>query len=153
MSDLAKAAPEPAEDPAVRAARDKLDAFRAGREAATKTKRDAKLVKDIELRLSCEETIAKFEDSEGAENVRWVLFEGLGVVILKRPMQVTYIKYRDKQKTDYMTNWAYAVPHILHPAKEVVEREWLAVQPFKLDELVGALAILVGVTVEDNLAK
>lgn len=147
------AAPSVAEDPAVREAREKLEAFRTARDEATKAKRDAKLAKDLVLRLECEQAIAKFEDSEGAENIRWVLFEGFGVVILKRPSQVAYIKYRDRQKTDYLTNWAYAVPHILYPEKEKVEKEWLPILAFKLDEMVGALAVLVGVTVEDNLAK
>lgn len=152
MSGVDTAAPPPAEDAAVKAAREALEAFRAKRDADTKQTRDAKRAAEFQLRLECEQVIAKWEDELGAENVRWVLFEGLGVVIMKRPLQVAYIKYRDKQKTDYMANWAYAVPHIVYPDKIKAE-EWLVSQPFKLDEMVGALAVLAGVSIEDNLAK
>lgn len=140
-----------AEESELRAAQAKLRAFRAKRDADTLATRQKAEAAQTLLRLENEETIAKFEDELGAENLKSVFF-AKGVAIVKRPKHGVWVAYRNKGKDDYHSHVALVSECLVHPKMDTLE-EWLKTEPFKVESLAGCIGILAGIVVDDSLAK
>lgn len=128
-----------------------LAAFRSQREAKTAPVRAASEVERLRLELADEIALAKAEDEHGATNVRGVRTAS-GVVIVKRANHLVFKRYIDRAKFGTKEQEELIAPCLVHPDPDAFDR-YVALEPWKLQAVAGAIGVLAGFSQDDLAGK
>lgn len=147
----AEAAGESVKDK-IKAAREKLAAVRAAREAELAPEREARELARLERELRDEDAIAAAQAKHGEKGIE-VIRTDLGVVIVKPANPLKFNKYQDEGKTDTFSMMALVVQGpLVHPKTSEFEKICEAL-PLTLLRTVDAVFLLAGAQQRDISGK
>lgn len=128
-----------------------LAAFRAARSEKLEPARKASEVERLKRELSNAKAIAAAEDEHGAENIRPVHTES-GVVIVKRDDHLQFKRFMDRADFSAKRLEEQIARCLVSPDADTLDK-WLEREPFKLQTIAGAIALLAGSKDEEISGK